>query len=91
MKGEENMLEIWKKEDFDFFNSIDAMMYYHERQIEDFLKSILKGTKPLIDGEDGRKTVEIFTAIYRSNRDKVPVKFPLKPEYKDDFDGRVSK
>lgn len=80
VQGEENMLEIWKKEDSDFFNSIDAMMYYHEMQIEDFIKSALKGTKPLIDGEDGRKTVEIFTAIYRSHRDNAPVKFPLQPE-----------
>jgi UDP-N-acetyl-2-amino-2-deoxyglucuronate dehydrogenase len=89
VKGEEHMLETWKKEDSDFFNSIDAMMYYHERQIEDFLRAVINGTKPLIDGEDGRKTVEIFTAIYRSNRDRKPVKFPLEPEYGDDFDGRL--
>lgn len=63
-------------------------MYYHERQIEDFLKAVINGTSPLITGEDGRKTVEIFTAIYRSNRDHTPVKFPLKPEYGNDFDGR---
>lgn len=91
VKGEENLLEKWKSEDTDFFNRIDAIMYYHERQIEDFIKSVIKGTKPLVDGEEGRKTVEIFTAIYRSTRDKSPVKFPLKPEYKDDFDGRISK
>lgn len=40
-------------------------------------------------GEEGRKTVEIFTAIYRSNRDRIPVIFPLKPENKADFDGRL--
>lgn len=79
--GEEAMLEKWKKEDSEFFDSIDSMIYFHERQIEDFLKSIINGTKPLIDGEEGRKTVEIFTAIYRSNRDKKPVNFPLEPEY----------
>ncbi len=78
---EESMLETWKKDDSDIFNSIDAIMYYHERQIEDFIRAVLNGTKPLIDGEDGRKTVEIFTAIYRSNRDKRPVKFPLQPEH----------
>ncbi len=89
VKGEEEMLENWRKEDSEFFNSIDPMIYFHQKQIEDFLKAIINGTKPLIDGEEGRKTVEIFTAIYRSNRDKMPVKFPLKPEYGNDFDGRL--
>ena len=80
VKGEENMLDFWRKEDSDFFNRIDPTMYYHERQIEDFLKSVMNGTKPLIDGVEGKKTVEIFTAIYRSNRDRAPVKFPLEAE-----------
>lgn len=87
-KGEEMMLEQWKQEDTEFFNSIDPMQYFHERQNENFLQAIMRDTKPLIDGEEGRITVEIFTAIYRSNRDKKPVKFPLKPEYGSDFDGR---
>jgi len=88
VKGEEGMLDIWKREDTEFFNSMDAMKYYHERQVEDFLKAVINDTKPLIDGEDGRRTVEIFTAIYRSNRDRAPVKFPLAPEEGIDFDGR---
>ena len=89
IKGEENLLEKWKQEDTEFFNKINPMNYFHERQIEDFLRALIKGTKPLIDGEEGRKTVELFTAIYRSNRDRAPVKFPLKPENKADFDGRL--
>ena len=45
--------------------------------------------EPLVSGEEGRKTVEIFTAIYRSQRDGRPVKFPLQPETgRSDFDGR---
>ena len=89
IKGEECLLEQWKREDTDFFNRINPIRYYHERQIEDFLNAVIKGTKPLIDGVEGRKTVEIFTAIYRSNMEGVPVKFPLKPECKGDFDGRL--
>ncbi len=89
VKGEEAMLDQWKREDAEFFKRINPMVYFHERQIEDFLRAIINGTTPLIDGADGRKTVEIFTAIYRSNRDRAPVKFPLKPEYKADFDGRT--
>ena len=43
------------------------LVYFHERQIGDFLQAIIEDRKPLIDGEEGRKTVGIFTAIYRSN------------------------
>jgi UDP-N-acetyl-2-amino-2-deoxyglucuronate dehydrogenase len=89
IKGEESFLEKWKKEDADFFGKINPMDYFHERQIEDFLRSIIKGEKPLIDGEEGRKTVELFTAIYRSTRDKKPIRFPLQPEQGTDFDGRL--
>lgn len=87
--GEENMLETWKEEDFDFFKSIDPMVYYMERQIEDFLNAIRNDAEPLVDAEEGRKTVELFTAIYRSSRDNKPVKLPLDShDYKNDMDGR---
>ena len=89
VKGEEHLLEKWQAEDTAFFAQIDPMVYFHARQIEDFLRAITDGTRPLVDGEEGRKTVEIFTAIYRSNRDRRPVKFPLEPEDGEDFDGRL--
>ena len=89
--GEENLLKEFIKKDSDFFLSLkDPMQYFHERQIEDFLKAVKEGRKPLITGKDGRITVEIFTAIYRSNRDGKPVKWPLLPEKRNDFDGRLS-
>ena len=88
--GEEKMLEKWKKDDSAFFNSIDPTVYYMERQIEDFMKSLDEGREPLVSGLDGRKTVELFTAIYRSQRDNKVIKFPLSPEVqRSDFDGRV--
>ena len=87
--GEEKLLEKWKDADSAHFNSIDPMVYYMERQIEDFLRAIENNTSPLVTGEDGRRTVELFTAIYRSTRDNKPVKFPLQPENKEDMDGRL--
>lgn len=87
--GEEALLETWKAEDSAFFRSLDALQYYMERQAEDFLRAAITGQKPLIDGLEGRKTVEIFTAIYRSNRDRAPVRFPLQPKTGGDFDGRL--
>jgi predicted dehydrogenase len=88
--GEEKKLEQWVEEDSEFFNSLkDPQGYFIERQVEDFLHAIIEGRKPLITGEDGRVTVEIFTAIYRSTRDNKPVKWPLVPENRGDFDGRL--
>ena len=63
---------------------------FHQLQVEDFLQAISEGREPIITGEEGRKTVEIFTAIYRSQRDRTPVKFPLPVEVdRSDFDGRL--
>jgi len=88
--GEEKLLEKWVKEDSDLFNSIDPTIFYMEKQIEDFLHAIESETQPMVTGEDGRKTVELFTAIYRSARDNSPVKFPLKAENKPNMDGRLA-
>lgn len=78
--GEEGLLPRWQEEDRALFDRIDATEYYHELQLRDFLLAILEDREPMIAGEEGRKTVEIFTAIYRSQRTNQPVKFPLKPE-----------
>lgn len=89
--GEETLLPIWVKEDSDFFNSINATEYYMKLQNEDFADAVINNRKPMVSGEEGRVTVELFTAIYRSQRDNKPVKFPLEPEYdRTDFDGRIS-
>lgn len=87
--GEEKMLTRWVEEDSAFFNSIDPTVYYMERQIEDFLQAIETNGEPMVTGEFGRRTVELFTAIYRSTRDNRPVKLPLQPENRKDMDGRL--
>ncbi len=90
--GEEDLLKEFIKEDSDFFLSLkNPVEYFHERQIEDFLQAIIEGRKPLITGKEGRVTVEIFTAVYRSARDKKPVKWPLFPENRTDMDGRMAR
>lgn len=88
--GEEKNLEIWKKEDSEFFNTIDPQVYYMERQIEEFLVALDENREPLVTGIEGRKTVELFTAIYRSNREKKPIKFPLQAnDGMENYDGRL--
>ncbi len=76
--GEGELLPRWQEEDRAFFNSVDSMHHYHAQQIQDFLDAVAQGRKPLVDAAEGRRTVELFTAIYRSTRDNAPVKFPLK-------------
>jgi predicted dehydrogenase len=89
--GEEQLLPVWQEQDRQTAARIDVMTYYHERQIEDFLKAIIENREPLINGDEGRKVVEIFTAIYRSQRDSRPVKFPLQAETdRSDYDGRLT-
>jgi UDP-N-acetyl-2-amino-2-deoxyglucuronate dehydrogenase len=77
--GEESMLKEWIKEDTETFNNCDPTVYYMQCQIEDFINALGNNTEPSVTGEAGRKTVELFTAIYRSTRDNAPVKFPLNP------------
>jgi predicted dehydrogenase len=88
--GEEALITDFVREESEFFNNhTNAMEYYHERNIEDFLQAVRLGKEPLITGRDGRVTVEIFTAIYRSTRDGMPVTWPLAPEKGKDYDGRI--
>lgn len=87
--GEADKLSEYRKEDSKFFFEHTEQNYYHILQLTDFLDSIQNGTSPLITIEDGRRTVELITGIYRSYRDRRPVKFPLEPENRSDFDGRL--
>ena len=88
--GEERLLDDWVREDSEFFNQIDPTVYYMERQIEDFLQALDEDREPSVSGTDGLRTVELFTAIYRSTRDHAPIQFPLQPEMATDMDGRLS-
>lgn len=87
--GEEKLLDGWQAEDRAAFEKVDAATYYHRLQIEDFLDAILSGRPPAVTAGDGRAVVELFTAIYRSGRNRGPVRFPLPADDGlGDFDGR---
>ncbi len=75
--GEEHLLSGWQLEDTERAATIDITQDYHRRQIEDFLTAILEDRAPMVPGEEGRKSVELFTAIYRSQREHAPVRFPV--------------
>jgi predicted dehydrogenase len=49
----------------------------HRDQLIDFVEAIDKGRDPLVDGKEGRKSVEIIRAIYRASESGQAVKLPL--------------
>jgi predicted dehydrogenase len=75
--GENHLLSRFEAEDRMRFGSVDPTVHYHALQIQDFLRAILEDRDPTVTAEDGRAVVEIFTAIYRSNRTGRPVRFPV--------------
>ena len=77
MPGEEHLLARFQAEDRAAFDAVDATVHYHALQIRDFLRSIREGRPPLVTGEDGRAVVELFSAIYQSNREGRSIALPL--------------
>lgn len=74
--GEDHMPEQWNRQEHEFYKTIDPTRHFHTVQIKDFLDSLLEGREPLVDGYAGRRTVELFEAIYRSQREGASVKMP---------------
>lgn len=78
--GEDKFLPEWKEADAQLFKAVNPMEHFHRLQIQDFLHAIIEQRPPAITGEDGRRTVELFTAIYRATRDRKAIRFPLQAE-----------
>jgi predicted dehydrogenase len=75
--GEEGLLASFQQEDRASFAKIDATAQYHRLQIQDFLQAVREKRPPLVTGEEGRIVVAMFTAIYRSSRERRPIRFPI--------------
>ncbi len=59
-------------------NPADISFTGHQKQIEDMIHSIETGEQPLVDGIEGRKSVEIVLAIYESARSEQMVRLPYR-------------
>jgi predicted dehydrogenase len=75
--GEEHLLTEWQSADRARFQAIDPIAHYHALQMRDFLQAIQTGGPPRVTGEDGRAVVEMFSAIYESNKSGSAVSLPL--------------
>ncbi len=52
----------------------------HRDQLRDFLHAIDTGGAPLVDGREGRKSVELILAIYESQRTGRRIALPLRQD-----------
>jgi predicted dehydrogenase len=52
----------------------------HQRVIEDFLRAIETGSRPACDGHEGRRSVELVEAIYRSGRSLASEPVGVRPD-----------
>ena len=57
----------------------------HARQLADFVRAVRGGVKPLVDGREGRRSVEVIEAIYRSARTGRTVELGHSSRKRGDF------
>ena len=79
IKGEEEITEEGVKKGLKSWVRPDVVpAANHGALIKDFVKSILEGRKPYVDGVKGRESLEIIRAIYKSAPTGEVVRFPVK-------------
>jgi predicted dehydrogenase len=49
----------------------------HRRQLEDFVEACAQGRRPRVDGREGRRTLEVMRALYRSSEAGDVIRLPL--------------
>jgi len=64
-----------------FYESLQKLTHtLHTGQIDDVLTALETGGKPLIDGEDGRRTLELISAIYKAGTEQRAVELPMQKD-----------
>ena len=73
--------EAFDRKAKEYLDSLPPLPYeHHAGQLDDVLKAIEEGRAPAITGEDGRRTIELITAIYKAGAGRMPVELPLKED-----------
>ena len=76
-----NKIQTWKfegEESHPFMDLPDPDTVYgsgHITAFKDFARAIIDDREPFVNGEEGKKSVEIILGIYKSAREGIPVKF----------------
>jgi predicted dehydrogenase len=75
LPGDEGNVERWLAEER--ASGQTEFPAFHALQIGEFLRAVREGREPSVTAEEGRKTVEIIEAMYRSGQSGLPVRFPV--------------
>ncbi len=63
-----------------FLDTLPPVRYeMHTGQLENVLTALETGGEVAITGEDGRRTIELITAIYQAGSTRQPVQLPITP------------
>ena len=77
--GEQN--EALIKQLNEYYESLPKLAHtLHEGQIDNALTAIETGSKPAIGGEDGRRTIELITAIYKAGTEERTIELPIQKD-----------
>jgi len=61
-----------------YYDNLPKLKYtMHTGQIEDMLSAIEQDREPLVRAEDGRRSIELVTAIYQAGSTGIPATLPL--------------
>jgi predicted dehydrogenase len=65
----------------DYYESLPKLTHTaHQGQIDNVLSAIETGADYLIKGEDGRRTIELITAIYKAGSEERTIELPIKQD-----------
>ena len=72
--------EAFAREAEQYLASLPPVPYeMHAGQLENVLTALETGGDVAITGEDGRRTIELITAIYQAGSTRVPAELPIRP------------
>ncbi len=73
--------EALEKEISDFADSLPELPWTgHDGQLENVLSAVENDTDVAITAEDGRRTIELITAIYKAGATRAAVELPFSPD-----------
>jgi len=86
-EAEEETLESIKKACDE--NPSNVYGFGHTPLYQDVISAIEEHRQPLVDGEAGRRALEIILSMYESRKKGLPVKLPLEKAASSDFKGML--
>ena len=73
--------KAFEKEAERYLEKLPPLLYeMHDGQLDDMLSALEEDRQPAITGEDGRRTIELITAIYKAGSTQTAVTLPLTSE-----------